>query len=222
MLWLVVRLIGFVWFFTSGNSTWARWLMVSGVAFLIFLYNTGIFNGIAEQILAPVRRHLEALLPLAGPDAALVPAANAAAVPQVAAPPQGLPAVQPGRRGELDPAQVAARLVEQHRRQQDAGWLRNQIRRVEHSLVLFVASLVPGLGERHIAAREAAANAEIQRQIEAANAAANPEGTSNDENAPAEAEAATGVDGEGDNQPQGGNGGQAEQIAVQPAPLVEV
>ena len=38
-------------------------------------------------------------------------------------------------------------------------------------MLLFMASLVPGVGERHIAAREAAAN-ERQRQIDAAAAAA--------------------------------------------------
>ena len=48
-----------------------------------------------------------------------------------------------------------------------------QVRRAEHAALLFMASLVPGVGERHIAAREAvaaAAETERQRQIEAATA----------------------------------------------------
>jgi hypothetical protein len=175
-IWLIVRLIGFVWFFSSGNPSWTRFFMVSGLALVVFLVNTGLFNGVAEQLWGPVRRHLEALIPLAGPDAALVPAVNAA-IPQqpVGAPPAGTEARQGGRRGEPDPAQVAARLIEQHR-QANGGWLMAQIRRAEHSLLLFLASLVPGVGERHIAAREAeatAAEAERQRRIEAAAAAEN-------------------------------------------------
>jgi len=50
-----------------------------------------------------------------------------------------------------------------------------QIRRAEHAMLLFLASLVPGVGERHIAAREAEANAaeaERQRRIDAAAATA--------------------------------------------------
>ena len=82
------------------------------------------------------------------------------------------------RHGELDEAEVATRLLEQRRRA-DGGWLLTQIRRAEHAALLFVASLVPGVGERHIAAREAEANAaeaERQRQIEAAAARDNSHG----------------------------------------------
>ncbi|KAF5873900.1 putative ubiquitin family protein [Botrytis fragariae] len=160
VLWLVIRLIGFVWFFTSGNSSWSRFLMMSGLAIVVFLINTGVltgvFNGIAEQFWGPIRRHLENLIPLAGPDAALVPAVNAAVVPQ-----NGAAEANPTARlphGQLDESQVAARILEQQRqRQAQPGWLITQIRRAEHAALLFVASLVPGVGERHIAARDNAA-----------------------------------------------------------------
>lgn len=182
--------------------------MISGLAFVVFLINTGIFNGIAHDIWAPIRAHLEALIPLAGPDAALIPAQNAAPVPQVGpAPPAANEAPQGGRRGELDPHQVAARIIEQRRQQN--GWLMTHIRRVEHSLLLFLASLIPGVGERHIAAREAEAN-ERQRQIDAAAAAA--------EAAEAEANAETGgVEPEPEEgQPPNAEAGQGD------APLIEV
>jgi hypothetical protein len=181
LLWLVVRLAGFVWFFTAGNNSWSRFLMLTALSFIVFLYNVGIFNGIAEQLWGPIRRHIEALIPLAGPEAALVPAANAAAIPQQPDPDVPPPPVNEagsGRgRGELDPAEVAARLLEERRRA-DGNWLMAQIRRAEHAALLFLASLVPGVGERHIAAREAEANAaeaERQRAIEAAAAADNSE-----------------------------------------------
>jgi hypothetical protein len=164
--------------------------MVSGLAFIVFIINTGIFNGLAEQIWGPVRRHLEGLIPLA--PVPRDPAAQAADLPDAAeqndqandrpgmqqpgaAVPAGTEALQRRRRpGELDPAETAARLLEQHR-QANAGWLLTQIRRAEHSLLLFLASLVPGVGERHIRAREAeiaAIEAERQRRIEAAAVAA--------------------------------------------------
>lgn len=170
VLWLVIRLIGFVWFFTSGNSSWSRFLMMSGLAIVVFLINTGVltgvFNGFAEQFWGPIRRHLENLIPLAGPDAALVPAANAAVVPQNGAAEANTPVRLP--HGQLDESQVAARILEQQRqRQAQPGWLITQIRRAEHAALLFVASLVPGVGERHIAARDNAA-----REAEAAAAEA--------------------------------------------------
>lgn len=164
-IWLIIRLIGFIWFFTSGSNSWSRLLTISALAVIVFIVNTGVLNGFAEQIWGPVRRHLEGLLPLAGPGAAGIPAANEGAAPQ---PGEQQPQRPQGRRGrvEPDPAQVAARLLEQHRRE-NAGWLVAQIRRAEHAMLLFLASLVPGVGERHIAAREAetaAIEAERARQ----------------------------------------------------------
>lgn len=181
VLWLVIRLVGFVWFFTSGNSSWSRLFLMSGLAIVVFLVNTGVltgvFNGIVEQFWGPIRRHLENLIPLAGPDAALVPAANAAVVPQNGA--AGARAQRPLPNGQLDESQVAARILElQRERQAQPGWLITQIRRAEHAALLFVASLIPGVGERHIAARdnaarEAEASAEAERRrVEAESAEA--------------------------------------------------
>lgn len=176
IIWLVVRLIGFVYFFTNGNASWGRWLLMTALSFIVLMANLGLFNGLVNGVWAPIRAHVENIIPLAGPDAALIPAANAAPIPN---PQPGVPAVgqneplRTGPHGELDPQQVADRLLAQQRQQQQHGqsWLRARMRRIEHSMLLFMASLVPGVGERHIAAREAAAN-ERQRQIDAAAAAA--------------------------------------------------
>lgn len=184
ILWLLLRLSFFVWFFASGNTTWTRFILICTLATVMFIAQTGLFNGLAEQLWGPIRRHLEALIPLAGPDAALVPAANAAAIPLAAPPAGGNDEVNPGlrqrrRNGEPDQAVVAATILERHRRA-NQGWLYTQFRRIEHSMLLFLASLVPGVGERHIAAREAeaiAAEAERQREIEAAAVEANTEAT---------------------------------------------
>ncbi|RAL60792.1 hypothetical protein DID88_009897 [Monilinia fructigena] len=205
VLWLIVRLVGFVWFFTSGNSSWPRFFLMSGLAVVVFLINTGVltgvFNGVAEQFWGPIRRHLENLIPLAGPDAALVPAANAEVVPQNGA-----------------AGAVAARLLElQRQRQAQPGWLITQIRRAEHAALLFMASLIPGVGERHItarnnAAREAEAAAQAERnRIEAENAetgvAANEGETAGEAN-------------NGEHQPETAPGGEAS--SENPRPNAEV
>ncbi|KAF8863847.1 hypothetical protein BDZ45DRAFT_722257 [Acephala macrosclerotiorum] len=217
ILWLVVRLVGFVWFFTSGNTSWTRWLLVSGCAFLVFLFNTGIFNGVAETVWGPVRRHLENLIPL-GPAPVVPgaqPAAPAPAAPDAVAEPEG----RRRRAPEPDPAQVAARLLEQ-RRQEDRSWLMAQFRRAEHALLLFLASLVPGVGERHIAAREAEANAveaERQRLIQEAEAANAAENAENGEGTTAA------IDNGGENGENGENQtNQDEGVAAPPPPLIEV
>ncbi|PVH86965.1 hypothetical protein DL98DRAFT_582278 [Cadophora sp. DSE1049] len=197
IVWLLVRLAGFVWFFTSGNPSWTRWFVIVGLGVVVFLYNTGMLNGIGE-LFGPIRRHLENLIPLAGPEAALVPAQNAA-IPQAPARdavPGGNLTPQQRQRGELDPAEAAERILEQRRqRLANGGWLVAQIRRAEHSLLLFLASLVPGVGERHIAAREAEANAAEARRLEAIAAAEAAEQAANAANAEAPAEGEGGVEG---------------------------
>jgi hypothetical protein len=226
-IWLAIRLIGVVWLFTSGNTTWTRWFLFSAIAFLIFLVNTGMLNGFGDQLWGPIRRHVENLIPLAGPEAALVPAANAA-IPQPAAAPEapaaGNEQAPRATNGEPNPAQVAARLLEE-RRQQNGGWLLAQVRRAEHALLLFLASLVPGVGERHIAHREAEANAaeaERQRRIDeaAAAAATPPEGTGEGTGEEASAEGQSTSAGE--SQPAQAEQPPNEQGAAAPPHLVEV
>jgi len=131
--------------------------MITGLSFIFFLANTGLLEGLR----APVRRHLENLIPL-GP----LPGGDAAAGGQAAdgaAP--GLQGQEVARAEGPTPEQVAQRLMQQ-RRQEDTSWLMTQLRRAEHASLLFLASLVPGVGERHIAAREAE-DAALRRREEA-------------------------------------------------------
>lgn len=147
--WLLVRLLGFVYFFTGGAG-WRRTILFLLGALIVFLAQTGVLGGFRETVWAPVRRHLEGLLP--PPDEHV----QGAAALQAAHGAEGDHRRPEGQ--HLDPTITAARLLretEERRR----GWMAQNIRRVERALLIFIASLVPGVGERHIAARDAAAAA---------------------------------------------------------------
>ncbi|KAK2678217.1 hypothetical protein RAB80_006957 [Fusarium oxysporum f. sp. vasinfectum] len=62
-IWLLFRLVLFVWFFTSPNASWSRWFTIIVIAVLIFLLSTGIFNGVPDHVWQPLGRHLENLIP---------------------------------------------------------------------------------------------------------------------------------------------------------------
>ena len=156
-LWLMIRLFGFVYFFTAGAG-WRRTLLLGLIASLVFIAQTGIFRPVLQGIWDPIRRHAEGLVPLAAnerPRAGVGGARNAG---------NGT-GTQPANR-EPTPQEAAERLL-QERERQDVSFVRQSFRRVERAVALFVASLVPGVGERHIAAREAAEAAEAARQAEA-------------------------------------------------------
>ncbi|RYP48977.1 hypothetical protein DL768_005249 [Monosporascus sp. mg162] len=114
-------------------------------------------HAVARPDNAQVEAHLENLIPLADhhQDAQPARAANAQGG-------NGNAANAEAQRG-LDPADTAARLVQQ-RRERNANWLANQVRRLERAGVLFLASIAPGVAERHIAHLEAEARAERQRR----------------------------------------------------------
>ena len=152
-LWLLVRLFGFVYFVTGGAG-WYRTILLGTCAILIFLSQTQIFRPLQQAIWGPVRRHLEGILPLGGNDGAVRP---------------HIPRAEPGGQAPADaepsPQQMAERLLQEHERQGE-GLLSRNVRRIERAVALFVASLVPGVGERHIAARDAAEAARIAEQQE--------------------------------------------------------
>ncbi|KAK6083540.1 ubiquitin family protein [Seiridium cupressi] len=158
------KLLLFVWWFTSPTASWQRWFTVIAIAFTLFLVNTGLLTPVAEQFWTPVRRHMENLLPGAYNHGRDQPARAENAQPD------GENAAARGERREPDPTEIAARLV-QERRAANGNWLMAQARRLERAGILFLASIAPGVAERHIAHLEAEARAEQQRR-EAAEAAA--------------------------------------------------
>lgn len=145
-LWLLIRLFGFVYFFTAGAG-WRRTILLGLIATLVFIAQTGIFRPVVQGIWEPIRRHAEGLVPLAAYERPRAGVGgdrdNGDATPP-----------QPRARGPT-PREAAERLL-QERERQDVSFVRQSFRRMERAVALFVASLVPGVGERHIAAREAA------------------------------------------------------------------
>jgi hypothetical protein len=142
-VWLLLRLFFLVWFFGIGG-TWTRFVIVLIGCSIVFLAHAGVFAPLREWW-NPVREHLEALIPLAADNAQN----NARPAPAQGDGPQ----VQ--RPGEPDPQETATRLLRE-RRAQDGNWVQGNLRRVEQAIALFMATLVPGIGERHIRARNAA------------------------------------------------------------------
>ena len=133
--------------------------------------------------------------------------------------PQGAPqrgGDQNGRaRQEPNPEDMARRLVAQH--QGPESWIISQVRRLERAGLLFLASIAPGVAERHIANLEAAARAERERrEAEAAAAAAaaaaeaaaaqENENNENQEEASAQGENADTGTGQGGEQAEGQGG----------------
>ena len=154
-LWLLIRLFGFVYFFTHGAS-WHRTILLSLVAILLFVAQTGLFQPLLQSLWGPVRRHAQALLPLAGNEP----------VRRGDAPGTADGNARPQRMNEEPTPQEAAERLLREREAHDGNLVRLLFRRIERAVALFVASLIPGVGERHIAAREAAEAARQQQERE--------------------------------------------------------
>ncbi|KAM0537559.1 hypothetical protein ACHAP9_004107 [Verticillium nonalfalfae] len=217
--WLVVRLGVFIWWFTSPNSNWSRWATVIAIAISIFIVNTGLFDAYFDRIVAPIRRHLDNLLPLANnnhnhnhnnnpPNNADLPGnPNDQRAPVAAQ-----------HNGPLDPAQAAARLVAR-RRHDNTTWLMEQARRLERAGLLFLASIAPGVAERHIAHLEEQERVERRRREEAEAAATAAAAAANGEPEPAveNAEANTGGEAAQNETPASAGPADGQQGNDQPA-----
>lgn len=153
-IWLIVRLALFVWFFTPVNSSWSRWCTVIALALFMFALTTGLLAGYAEQVWRPIGRYLENVLP--GMD-------HRNPGQRENADRDGAPRAERNRMP--DPAETAARLLAERRGQE--SWLTGQLRRLERAGLLFLASIAPGVAERHIANQEREARAQEARRREA-------------------------------------------------------
>lgn len=197
-IWLIFRLAIFVWFFTSPQSSWSRWLSVVGMAVFIFILSIGALHNFADLAWRPIAQQLENMLPrLEQPQA------------------EG---AQGQENRDPEPAELAARLIAQ--REQE-NWIQGQIRRIERAGLLFLASIAPGVAERHIANLEAEARAERQRrEAEAAEAARRQEEEAGNAEAGGEPGAEASEQAQGQTQPAAeGQDGVGRDIGVPPNPV---
>lgn len=139
-IWLFIRLYFFIYMFSSSGS-WARVFLVGAAVLVALLSETDIPQQLHGMLVAPIQRHLERLTQVGGPAG---PATQAAGNPNAATNQAGENAADTTM-GEV--------------------W--TSIRRLERAMVLLIASLIPGIGERQVEARNAAqAEAERRRQEE--------------------------------------------------------
>ncbi|EWC47126.1 hypothetical protein DRE_03495 [Drechslerella stenobrocha 248] len=172
-VWLAMRLV-FAVYLLGGGRDFRRDIVLWVSVTVIFIWQSGIF----DNWLRPYLRRLNDLIP----------------DPNQLPPPQVRP-VQPDGQREPNPADLAARLVQAQQAQQQGGGI---LYTIQTGISIFLASLIPGLGERIGNARAAERRRE-QQALEATQAAAQQGQGENDGNAAAAAAGA----GEG-GQAQGG------------------
>ncbi|WEW54708.1 hypothetical protein PRK78_000131 [Emydomyces testavorans] len=141
-IWLFIRLYFFSYLFSAGGS-WLRTILVVTSAIIAIFSETEFPRRAQRFIFSPVQRHLENLLILDGQRA---PEPRAVQAPDDENIPSANTRDEPVNRGQDQtvPAQT------------DQGIIREGLRSLERSVAIFLASFVPGLSERHIAARNAA------------------------------------------------------------------
>jgi hypothetical protein len=149
--WLFLRLYIFM-FVLSEPGTWRRWFLLAMAVIVCLLPRENPLRELTNRI----RAHIDGLVPIAAaPEQrqqgqAAQNRAQAADNDGQARPAAGVPAQQPF------PEQAAARIIRQNQERRNHGIVRDTIFRVERAMALFLASLVPGVGERHVRAREEA------------------------------------------------------------------
>lgn len=160
-VWLFIRLYFFCYLFSEPGS-WTRIIFVSTALLVSLLSETGLFQRFQRVALEPVQQHLEGLLH-AGEEEHLEPLVRRGNGANVPANPQDLHVI-------ANQGSAALRAASgQPQRQIAPTGIQQSLRRIERSLALFLASLIPGIWERHIGARnaaEAARNAERAREEE--------------------------------------------------------
>lgn len=153
--WLFIRLYFFC-YILSASGTWFRYALVTMAVLAAYLSETDIPQRLNQLLFHPIQRHLENLIPLApnGTEQARRP-------PEAGERPAGSDPVEQTRNARASPAAQGTPPT--------ASSFRDNFRGVERSVALFVASLVPGVSERHIAARNAAAAVQENAERERAN-----------------------------------------------------
>lgn len=134
--WMFIRMYFFC-YMVSETGTWTRIVLVTCAVLVTVLSDTDIPQQLHRAIVAPFQRHLEGLAHMGGPADQSVQTSNEAGENRDNAVPQGMPSE-----------------------------ILQFLRRAERSIVLLLASLVPGIGERQVEARNAAEAERARREEE--------------------------------------------------------
>ncbi|KAL9621650.1 MAG: hypothetical protein Q9160_003902 [Pyrenula sp. 1 TL-2023] len=175
-VWLFVRLYLFT-FLLGGNRGWMRWFWLALTIIWCVMPETTIIRDLWRRI----QRHVENLLPLAPHprqrqnnddqqqtqhDNADQRRDNSATTSDASATSTNTTQQQQqqggsssGRPRTPTPSEAADRLRRDHHNRQ-VTWISDLVTRIESGLALFLASLIPGLPERHFEARNELAAAE--------------------------------------------------------------
>jgi hypothetical protein len=143
--WLFLRLYFFCFLFTD-SGTWERFYFTLAAFLISFFSESPILRRVFEMVVEPIQRHLEGLIHGQPPAPA-----------------------QAQQDGNTNTNTNHNNIPEQ--RPAAAGGADHGLRRIERAFALFIASLIPGVGERQVevrnAAEEAARNAQEQQAREA-------------------------------------------------------
>lgn len=149
-LWLLLRIMIFAYFLLGTNLGWQRPLILVLVGLGFWFVRMGLLRDGG-----PVRAWWDGLVGVERPmqDRAAAGQDQVRAPVAAGAPPEANGAQ---RQAMPTPEQVAQRLLnaQNTRNRERRTWLRERMRSVERAAALFVASLWPGIGEAHVAARE--------------------------------------------------------------------
>lgn len=200
--WLFLRLYIFM-FVLSEPGTWRRCFLLAVAVIVCLLPRDNPLRDLTNRI----RAHIEGLVPVAAAPGGRQrdqQVQNGDGHARDAAPARsGSPVVA----GQITAEQAAAGILQQNHNPLlgNNGIFRDTIYRIERAVALFLASLVPGVGERHVRAREDArreADEDVRREAERVQNARLEEGS-----APGlEVAANNGISATGENPDQGAHG----------------
>jgi hypothetical protein len=135
-VWMFIRMYFFC-YMISDAGTWTRIFLVTCAVIVAVLSDTDIPQQLHGAIVVPVQRHLEGLAHMGGPADQSTQRPNQAGENRDNPAPQGM-----------------------------LGEIIHFLRRAERSIVLLLASLVPGIGERQVEARNAAEAERVRQEQE--------------------------------------------------------
>ncbi|KAI9690443.1 MAG: hypothetical protein M1822_009406 [Bathelium mastoideum] len=149
-LWVLVRIVGFLWLFFGGSNVgYVRPFVIGAVAFLAYAaQQQGPIRRFGERI----REHVEGLLRPQEGAAQRRPGQERQDRGQVQG--QTAPDRTASSQGRPNHAATPPSRVPRTRMEAQRVWARAQLLNAERAIALFVASLWPGVGERHVEARE--------------------------------------------------------------------